>query len=193
MSQISQYWPEYLLKVLDFTELAKGEDQELKTLQQAINRLFDDHFVLTSSLEAIKRREDMLGIQADPSSETLDFRKKRIINRYSTKPPFTLEYLQQRLDFLVGKGRGSATVDPENFILKITAAIDDAGIFKEVERTVYTIKPANLIYQQETAIGDTIALQEDITMQKMNRLTRLGTWALGTVPFAVLEEEVRVK
>lgn len=193
MSQISQYWPEYLLKILDFTELAKGEDEELDALREEINRLFDDYFVMTSSVEAIKRREEMLGIQADPTTETLDFRKKRIINRYSTKPPFTLEYLQQRLDFLVGKGKGSASVDPQNFILKIAAAIENAGIFKEVERTVYTIKPANMIYQQETAIGDGVGLQERITMQRMNRLTRLGNWALGAVPFAVLEEEVRVK
>ncbi|WP_206108572.1 putative phage tail protein [Paenibacillus thiaminolyticus] len=56
-----------------------------------MNRLLDDQFVLTSSVDGIKRREKMLGIQADSSLETIEFRRQRIINRYQMKPPFQFD------------------------------------------------------------------------------------------------------
>lgn len=191
---ILDYWITDLHKIRDFRELAKTEDIELRLVEGAINQLFDDQFVMTSGIEAIKRREKMLGIQADPTTESLEFRKKRILNRYQTKPPFTIRYLQQQLDFLVGKDRAVAEVDVQNFILTITAAIDNAQIFKEVQHTVDIIKPANLTYQHETAVYDDINLEEHISKREMTRKTRLGTtWRLGVVPFADLGSEVVIK
>ncbi|SCY93153.1 putative phage tail protein [Alkaliphilus peptidifermentans] len=191
MNRIEKYWPEFFLKILDFVELANTENKELEVIQAAKEEYFNDKFVLTSSVEAVKRREKILGIQADPNTETLDFRRKRIINRYSTKPPFTKAYLQQRLDFLVGNGRAIAEVD--SFILTVTAAIYDASIFKEVERTIYAIKPANMIYQQQTAIENTITLDEHISKRELDRQTILGIWPLGAAPFAELQQEVVIK
>lgn len=114
---IKDYWPEYYETILEFLELAEAEDTEVTVLQSAINQLLDDQFVLTSEYEAVKRREKMLDIQADPTVETLDFRRKRIVNRYSTKPPFTIRYLQDRLDYLVGEGKTVTSVDIQNFLL----------------------------------------------------------------------------
>jgi len=188
------YLPGFYHDIIDFVEWINTEEAELLTARDAVQQLFDDQFVMTSQEQAIKRREKILGIQADPQTESLDFRRKRIINRYSTKPPFTIRYLQERLDFLVGQGHAIASVDPLNFILTITAKINEASIFKEVEHTIKAIKPANIIYRQETALEDTIKLEEHISMQKLTRDTRLSTlWRLGVTPFAVLEQEVILK
>lgn len=193
-SSITSYWPEYYQNVRDFVELAAMEDAELQLIVDAIAQLLDDQFVLTSSLSAIKRREKMLNIQADPSTETLDFRRKRIINRYSTKPPFTIRYLQERLDYLVGAGRAAVNIDVQNFILTITAAIDEAAIFREVEWTIKTTIPANIVYRQQTAVADVIAFEEHIVKRTLDRQTRLGSsWHLGVSPFASLEPEVIIK
>lgn len=190
---IVEYWPSYYEDIKDFVELAQTEDAELQLSREAIDQLFDDQFVMTSSIEGIKRREKMLGIQADPSKETLDFRRKRIINRYSTKPPFTIRYLQERLDFLVGEERAVAAVDVQNFILTVTAAIENASVFREVERTIFAMKPANLVYQQQTGVYDSIGLQEHISMQTMVPQTILGLWELDVSPFYTLEPEVIIK
>ncbi|WP_018306355.1 putative phage tail protein [Desulfitobacterium hafniense] len=191
---IREYWPEYYDTILDFLKLAETEDVEIQSLEAAVNQLLNDQFVLTSGYEAIKRREKMLNIQADPTTETLDFRKKRIINRYSTKPPFTIRYLQDRLDFLVGEGKALASVDVQNFILWIETAIEDAALFRELEYTVKATKPANLIYNQKTALLDEIILEEHIAKRDINRQSRLGTtWRLGTMPFATLGPEVVIK
>lgn len=191
---IKAYWPQYYDDLLDFQELACTLDAEMQLLKIAIDQMFDDQFILTSGARALKRREKMLEIQADTLMESLDFRKKRVINRYSTKPPFTLRYLQGRLDYLVGEKKAIASVDSLNFTLFVKAAIEDAPLFKEVEQTVKTVKPANLIYQQLTALSDKIALEEHIKLRELSRQTRLGTtWRLSLTPFAVAGPEVIVK
>lgn len=194
MNRLLEYLPEYYHEILDFRELTETETQELLSVEQAMERLLQDQFVLTASEQAIKRREKMLGIQADPKAETLDFRRKRLINRYSTKPPFTVRYLQQRLDFLVGAGLVIVSVDPQNFILTVTASMENAAVFKEVEHTVRVVKPVNLIYQQQTGLNDEILLSERVSKKLIILNYKLdGTWLLGRKTFAELGAEVVVK
>jgi len=191
--RIMSYLPDYYRQIKDFTELAATESVELDDLETAIQRLFDDQFVMTASAEAVRRRERMLGIQANPATESLEFRRARIINRYSMKPPFAVRFLQEQLDRLVGPGRTLVEVEPENYLLIITAAIDDAEVFREVEHTVKTIKPANIVYQQNTALNDDLELVETIVMQDVTWNYVLGSWQLGAAPFATLGPEVPVK
>lgn len=194
INKLLQYLPEFYHDVKEFTQLTEIEDVELQSVAQSISRLLDEQFVLTSSERTIKRREQQLGIQADPKTESLDFRKKRIINRYSIKPPFTVRYLQEQLDQLVGRGMTIVCVDVQNFILYVTAAIDNANVFKEVQHTVQTVKPANLLYQQNTSTVDGIGLEEHIYMQTVDWHYRLdGSWTLGNQPFTTLGPEVVIK
>jgi hypothetical protein len=189
--RILEYLPDFYRQILDYRELDKTESIELDSMKAAIEQLYNDQFVISSSDEAIKRREKILGIQSDPK-ETLDFRKKRILNRYQTKPPFTIRFLQQQLDFLVGKGKTRIDVDVQKFILTVTTNIEDAIVFKEVQYTVEKVKPANLQYLHNTGIEETIELVENIKKYDMDWQTRLGTWRIG-VPFATLVNEVVIK
>ncbi|KFM94483.1 MAG: putative phage tail protein [Paenibacillus macerans] len=186
--------PAFYGGIEDFIRLAETETIELDLAQGAIDQLFDDQFVETSALQAIKRREQMLGIQADPTRETLEFRRRRILNRYQTKPPFTVRYLQRQLDALVGKGMTIASVDYANRVLTVTANIDNASVFKEVLRTIETIKPANLVYQQNTALEGAVALEEHISAREMTWNYKLdGSWKLGEKPFLTYGPEVPIK
>ncbi|WP_010279870.1 putative phage tail protein [Paenibacillus senegalensis] len=191
---ILSYLPEWYSQIREMKQLAEVEDRETAELERALQRLLDDQFVETASERAIRRRELQLGIRADPVNEDLQLRRLRLINRYSTRPPFTLRYLQDRLDFLLEPGRASVRVDVENFILTLTTSVEDANLFREVEYTVKTVVPANIVYQQETAIKDQIGLQEKISYLPLTRETRLSTgWRLGVVPFASEGSEVIVK
>lgn len=190
---ILSYLPEYYQGIRDIVELAETEDAELQLLAAAIEQLLNDQFVMTSSAAAIKRRERMLEIQADPNTETLEFRKRRILNRYQTKPPFTIRYLQQLLDVLVGPGMTIVSRDLDNYMLIVTANIDNASVFREVIHTIETIKPANMIYQQQTSVGDTIGLEEHISRQSVTWNYALGSWQLGALPFSSLGTEEVIK
>lgn len=186
--------PDFYGEIEDFVELDDTETAELDLVQGAVDQLFNDQFVDTSGLQAIKRREQMLGIQADPTSETLDFRRRRILNRYQTKPPFTIRYLQQQLDMLVGPGMTIVSRDVAKRVLTVTANIDNASVFREVLHTIETIKPANMVYQQNTALEGGIVLVEHIRARKMTWNYKLdGSWKLGGKPFVTYEPEVPIK
>jgi len=188
------YLPGMYRDIREFLELTQAENAEFDALADAVTQLLDDQFVDTASEQAIKRRELQLGIRADTTTETLEFRRKRLINRYSTKPPFTVRYLQGRLDFLIGSGRATIEVDVQNFILKVTLSIPDAAFFKEIQHTIHAVKPANLVYIQATSLMDRITLEEHIWKVELTRRTRLSTsWRVGRTAFADRGTEVQVK
>jgi hypothetical protein len=194
MTKLMEYLPVLYHEIKEMVKLTDAEDVEFDTLAVAIQQSINDQFVDTASVQAIKRREQQLDIRADPTAETLDFRRRRIIHRYSTRPPFTVRYLQNRLDELVGVGVAMVELDVQNFILTIKIKIPDAAFFLEVEHVIRLMKPANLTYYQETALADTIALEEHMWSTPLHRLTRLGTtWRLGSTPFSVREQEVQIK
>lgn len=192
--RIMQYLPEYYREIKEIVEIDRTESTELNDLETAIQRALNDQFVMTASAAAVKRREQMLGIQADPTTETLEFRKKRLINRYSTKPPFTRRYLQQQLDALVGRGMTIVSVDAKNFLLLVTTNIENANVFREVIHTIETVKPANMVYQQNTSLRADVGIEENIKKQTITWNYKLdGSWKLGQKPFADLGPEEVVK
>lgn len=193
MDRVARYWPEFLRQVRDFEALAQAESVELESLAGAIQTLLDDQFVMTASPESIRRREQALGIQPDPATETVEFRRTRLLNRYQTWPPFSLRYLQCQLDLLAGRGRAVANIDVQQFLLTITTAVADAAVFREIERTIAVIKPANVVYQQKAALMEAIELEERVSMYQLERQARLGSWRVGVTPFAVRGPEVVIK
>lgn len=194
MNRVSKYWPFIYREIGDLAEISSSETVEFDNLEQALNQVFSNEFVRTSDINGVRRREKMLEIQADPSKESLAFRKRRILNRYQTKPPFTVRYLQKLLDRLAGKGTTIVSVDIQNFILYVTTNIDNASLFNEVQHTVETIKPVNIIYQQNTSINDVIGLEEHISSHSVTWNYKLeGSWKLGEDPFATLDQEVVIK
>jgi hypothetical protein len=194
MTKLIDYLPELYHELKEMVKLTDAEDVEFDALAVSIQQLLNDQFVDTASVQAIKRREQQLDIRADPSVETLDFRRRRLIHRYSTRPPFTVRYLQNRLNELIGAGVATVELDVQNFILTIKLKIPDAAHFLEIEHVIRLMKPANLIYYQETALADTLTLEEHMWSTPLHRMTRLGTtWRLGSTPFSVREQEVQIK
>lgn len=193
MFDLMHYLPELYRDIKEVIELTDAERAELDVLERSVDQVLESYFVTTAQEWAIRRREDMLDIHADPASETLDFRRNRLINRYSTRVPFTVRYLQQHLDNLVGGGVAQVDIDIHNHVLQITLTIPDAAYFKEIAYTIQVIKPANLVYKQATSLSGTIALEEHIWKTSLARQAKLGTWKLGRIPFAKRGEEVQLK
>jgi len=191
MNRLLEYLPEVLREIDDFKALTDAELPELDDLSNAIQSYMDDQFVMTASVNGIRRREKILKIQADPSTEPLEFRRRRIINRQSTKPPFTIRWLQEQLDRLIGPGMAVVSVDVQQFILYVTTNIENANLFKEVQYTVRSVKPANLVYQQNTSLNHRIGIEHTTKRRTVSWNYKLdGSWKLGEKPFATLGPEV---
>jgi hypothetical protein len=194
MDKLIDYLPSYYKDIKEFQLIMSVETEEFEQLKTEIENLFNDQFIMTAREPAIARREKIFKIQADPSIETLEFRRKRIINRQSIKPPFTRRYLQKQLDFLLGTGVAVVEVDAINFIVYVKLAIADAPLFKEVVNTIEAIVPLNMVYVQKTVLNHQVRCKESIIANPLSRQMKLGsTWRLGITPFAISAGEVILK
>lgn len=182
--------PDTFQEIKETASIMDVEEVQVDRLRHAIDRYLDDQFVETASIEAIRQRETELGIQANPSQETLEFRRKRIINRYSTKVPFTERHLQNKLDFLFGPDRGKVQVDVQNFILRIYANLADATLFQEAQATIEQIKPANLEYLAVPWVSELLNITDRVTVN-LRRYNTFSEFSLG-MSFMKYESEVEL-
>lgn len=109
-----------------------------------IYRLSIDQFILTADEQGIAAYEELFGILPDLATEDIAFRRIRLLNRNQTKSPFTLEYLQERLDDLLGENRYQLSMDYPNYTLSMELGLDDFKLYKEITLTIESIKPANI-------------------------------------------------
>lgn len=138
----------------------KETDEVLSIEQKIINTYLSDQdvtykntFVLTSNEEGIRRYEDLLEILPDPSVETLDFRKERVINRLCLRYPFTWLYLIWNiLNSFLGEGNYSAYINFNEYTLTLKTYVGERNKMNELMITLYKIIPANIIFVAENEI-----------------------------------------
>lgn len=185
--------PPWYREVLDYQQICQTEEQQFEALAQEINAVADNFFFQTMDEGAVSQWEQILGIIPNPTTESLSFRQARLINRISIRPPYTLGFLYQKLDELLGTGNWSVTVDYPNYALYIESAAENQQYATEVAYTVGRIKPAHITYINTPVVTSGILLSETISLSKLTYNYRLGGWGLGLLPFATEQDQGVIK
>lgn len=184
--------PPWYREVLDYQQMCQTIGAQFALLAEEINRVADNFFLQTMDVETVQMWEGIFRIVANPATESLQFRRDRIINRISMRPPFTLRFLYQKLDELIGPGLWSVTVDYPNYALYIESNVDGQGYSQELIYTINHIKPAHI-----TFINSPVAMSGVVLSERVSEISYTwnyvlnGQWLLGQQPFAD-EEEVQV-
>lgn len=181
-------------KILDYQEICRTEQACFDALAELIRGVADNFFFQTMDESAIAQWEDVFRIIPDPARETLEFRRARVLNRISLRTPFTLGFLYQRLDELIGPGLWKVTVDYPNYALYIESSGKNQLYASEVAFTIGKIKPAHIVYVNTPVVETGLLLSE--TVERMDAFTwnyRLGAWALGGLPFATEGDKEMMK
>ncbi len=188
-NDIKQYLPHIYDGILEFEKLIASENSLFNTIDNETNKVKNNQYILTADIDGIIEYEKMLNIIPNPSTETVDFRRQRIVNRLSMLPPFTFRFLQQRLDEIIGVGKWEAKIDYNNYTLYIESSAVDQTWFQEILVTITKLKPANIVFINRPKIADFIKLNEQINLTQVNFNYRVGTtWVLGQKPFVSLED-----
>lgn len=185
--------PPWYRKILDYQEICKTEQTQFELLAEEIQNVADNFFVQTMDSEAVSQWEKIFGIIPNPIVETIEFRRARILNRISTRPPFTLGFLYQKLDELIGPGMWTVTVDYPNYTLYIESSAENQSYATEVAYTIGKIKPAHIVYVNTPYTRAGILLAESIEVSQRIFNYRLGAWGLGIMPFASEEPQGVIK
>ena len=184
MSDLKQYLPWLYKDIVEMNALMNTEDRLFSKLMDEYIRGRDNQYILTADEYGIRIFEDIINIVPDPSTETLDFRRQRLINRFRTQPPFTFRWLQGKLNEIIGVGKWNAWVDNENYTLYIESSAKDQKWFQEISITVNNTKPANIIFINRPLVVHDVLTNETIDLKELIWNYRLGTiWKLGDKPF----------
>ncbi len=192
-TNICQYWPRWFREILDFQALCQTEGEELRVMAMFMERVRVNLFVQTMDEATTAEWESIFRIVPNPVTETLEFRRDRILNRLSMHPPFTLTFLYQRLDALFGHGNWEVELDYPNYTIYIEAAVEDQQYFSEMSITMDIIKPCHIVYISRPRVAGNFLLSESIvrTIGEWNYF--LGGWELGALPFFSGTEEEIIK
>lgn len=176
--------PPWYREVLDYQVICQTEEQQFEALAGEITAVAQNFFFQTMDLGAVQQWEQILGIVANPTTETLAFRQARLINRISTKPPFTLQFLYQKLDELIGPGQWNVRVDYPNYTLYIESFSENQSYATELAITIGKIKPAHIVYVNSPLVNSTLTLSEQISNSSRTWNYIMSAWSLGELPFA---------
>lgn len=190
MSDISlrEYSPDIYKGFVEYETLISAEDKLFKEVEQATNDLTNNQFVLLASVEGIEQYESMLKIVANPSTESLQFRRDRIMNRMAFPAPFSISALRNKLDSILGKGQYNVYVDYNNYTLYIESSAIDQSWFDEILITMVQTKPANLIFVNKPLVSYSMALSEKVSYKTRRWNYRAGYWVLGEQPFSSVSD-----
>lgn len=117
--------PTWFQDILEYQELCQTETEQFTAFLNSMQAVASNFFFQTMDISAVSTWEQIFQIVPNPETETLDFRRARLINRISTKPPFTLGFLYRKLDELIGPGQWTVDVDYPNYTLYIEASAQD--------------------------------------------------------------------
>ncbi len=179
--------------VLEISVLSETDDVLLDRALAKLERAQLNQFILTADEETISVYEKMFSILANPTTETLQFRRERILNRMSLQPPFTMRWLQNKLDGIIGVGKWNAYVDYANRTLYIESFVVNQQWFNELRITINRIKPCNLVFVNKPLIMADVVANETIVSATQHYNYILGQWQLGQEPFATTDSEEVIK
>lgn len=179
--------------VLEISVLSETDDVLLDQALAKLERAQLNQFILTADEETISVYEKMFSILANPTTETLQFRRERILNRMSLQPPFTMRWLQNKLDEIIGVGKWNAYVDYANRTLYIESFVVNQQWFNELRITINRIKPCNLVFVNKPLIMADVVANETIVSVTHHYNYILGQWQLGQEPFVTTDFEEVIK
>ena len=188
-----ELFPSVYNGVLEISVLSETDDVLLDQALAKLERAQLNQFILTADEETISVYEKMFSILANPTTETLQFRRERILNRMSLQPPFTMRWLQNKLDGIIGVGKWNAYVDYANRTLYVESFVVNQQWFNELRITINRIKPCNLVFVNKPLIMADVVANETIVSATEHYAYILGQWQLGQEPFATTDSEEVIK
>lgn len=194
MTDLMQYVPHIYDGFLETNEIISAENKLFDELADKTADTINSQFVLTAQHSGLVRYENLFGIKANTAIESIDFRRQRIINRFSTRGPFTIPFLRGKLDSIIGAGQYNLYVDYAASTLYVESSAINQSWYSEIYITINNTKPAAMVFINKPVITANILLSEEIGVTALTYNYKLGTtWKLGQKPFADREDKGLIK
>lgn len=172
--------------IKDYQQICNAQKAEFDVASGSVEGIQNNFFFQTMDEDSVVLWEKVFHIVAVPEKETLDFRRQRVMNRIATRPPYTLGFLYQKLDELIGPGKWTCTVNYPFYELHISSEAKNQSYYDEVVHLVNWVKPAHIVFVNVPLLRTGILITEQVEVQPYTYKYALGGWSLGKSPFAEL-------
>ena len=176
--------PPWYREVLDYQQICQTEQEQFEALADEVTAVADNLFFQTMDAGAVAQWEQILDIVPNLATDTLAFRRARVLNRVSTRPPFTSWFLRQKLDELIGPGEWTLTLDYPNYAIYVESSAENQQYATEVAYTIGQVKPAHIVYVNTPYTRSGLLVSETIELSERLYNYNLGSWGIGVQPFA---------
>lgn len=148
---IIQQLPSYFRPVLEFQHIMKAHGYALDDLDVNMLQLSANNYISTCDEATITYYEHLLNI-VYRFGDTLEYRRSRVLQKFNTIVPFSIEFLQDKLTELYGRDGYELSVDSWECTLAIKVTSDRYGAIDLLYELLWDIVPAHIqiVANQET-------------------------------------------
>lgn len=141
--KLINYLPKFLQEVVEYKEIMNTETTEIEKIKAEVNNFVDEVSIQEATEIGIKKYEKILNISND-NNLSLEERKLLVKNKFFNRPPFSLQWLNNKLMALCGKDNYEINIDYKNFILNVQIGYLFKEATEELTKDLKNIVPANL-------------------------------------------------
>ena len=143
---LKDYVPAIYNDVKEMDVLVDVQEEWFKVLISITDKEYARMYIQTCDEIGIARFERVLKITANPSTESLDFRKERALTRCNATLPYSTIWLKAYLNAVIGEYNYELDIDYDNDIITLYGYVLDYGWAKEVNLVIRDIKPCNMVF-----------------------------------------------
>lgn len=155
--------PKWFHEVAEFVELLKSEEAILAELESDIGRVRANNYILTCDAQTLALHEKRLGM-TNFYGEDLEYRRKRIMERYNLRVPFSSQYLDKKLEDLYGEGNYSFTIRPQLSRLLVDVKSDMYNALDVLYDMLLDIVPAHIEIKARQDVTNEIYFNSNIAI-----------------------------
>ena len=145
--RVHDYMPSIYEDNIHMNEILNAEDDELQeNLKPSEDNEFKNQFAIIAEEQGISNFEKILQIKPDKTTETLENRRARVMNRLIQQSPFTERFLEQKLNAIIGEGDWFYNIDYNNYTLDLYITTPGNLWLDELQKLFEQIIPCNILY-----------------------------------------------
>lgn len=192
--KMKRYFPRFYDGYVEIDAIIDTEDKAFEEIGVNFRRAINNQFIKLADETGISAYEVLFDVIADPSTETLEERRDRLLNRVSVIPYYTTIFLRNRLDSLIGAGLYNLIIDYDNYTLYLESAAKNQLYYNEIAVLTSNIKPCNIVFINMPLVSQQIFVSEQVNVSKLTYNYVLGgQWKLGEKPFISYEDKGIIK
>lgn len=192
--KMKRYFPRFYDGYVEIDAIIDTEDKAFEEIGVNFRRAINNQFIKLADETGISAYEALFDVIADPSTETLEERRDRLLNRVSVIPYYTTIFLRNRLDSLIGAGLYNLIIDYDNYTLYLESVAKNQLYYNEIAVLMSNIKPCNIVFINMPLVLQQIFVSEQVNVSKLTYNYVLGgQWKLGEKPFISYEDKGIIK